>query len=150
MMDPKLSYREAAVQGASPLRLVILMYEQAIEDLRRAAAAQARGDVEGRTREINHALLVLGHLEATLDKTQGGQVALNLERFYQQIRVGLVEAQCQQSGAKIERQIAMLTDVHAAWCEVERATTSPPAEPPRPTASSDLETGQHSVSDWNA
>ena len=34
-MNPGLSYRETAVAGASPLRLVILMYEQAIQDLRR-------------------------------------------------------------------------------------------------------------------
>ena len=46
-MNPSLSYREAAVAGASPLRLVILLYEQGLEDLRRALAAQNRGDIEG-------------------------------------------------------------------------------------------------------
>jgi flagellar secretion chaperone FliS len=127
-MNPGLSYRESAVAGSSPVRLVILLYEQAIEDLRRAVAAQARGDIEGRTREINHALLVIGHLQATLDEGQGGQVAQNLQRFYEQLRAGLIDAQFRQSVAAVEQQVAHLTIVHDAWCEIERAMTPAPAE----------------------
>jgi flagellar protein FliS len=126
-MNPGLSYREAAVAGASPLRLVILMYEQAIQDLRRALAAHTAGDIEGRTREINHAVLVIGHLEATLDKDQGGKVAENLARFYGQLRTGLVETQCRQSAESLEEQIDHLMLVHGAWCEVEKAVAPTPA-----------------------
>jgi len=147
-MNPGLSYREAAVAGASPVRLVILLYEQAVEDLRRALAAQGRGDIEGRTREIDHALVVLGHLQASLDKDRGGQVARNLERFYEQLRAGLVEAQFQQSVAMLEQQIAHLMLVHEAWCEVERAASAPVhASPP---AQSQGEQEHRSSGEWNA
>src|SRR5437763_9876723 len=110
-MNPALSYREAAVTGASPRRLVILLYEQAVEDLRRAMAAQNEGDIEGRTREINHALQVIGHLQATLDREQGGKVAEILERFYDMLRSGLMEAQRKQSAGLLERQINHLLRV---------------------------------------
>ena len=119
-MNPGLTYREAAVAGASPVRLVILLYEQAIEDLRRALAAQNNGNIEARTREMNHAILVLGYLEATLDKAQGGGVAENLQRFYQQLRAGVMEAQARQSPSLLERQISMLMEVRDSWLEVER------------------------------
>lgn len=116
------------------MRLVALLYEQAIEDLRRALAALGRGDVEGRTREINHAMLVIGHLQSSLDKDQGGQVAANLERFYKQVRAGLVEAQLRQSPAVLEQQISHLMLVRDAWCEVERTSAAPPpmATPAQP------------------
>lgn len=120
-MNPTLSYRETAVGGANPVRLVILLYEQAMEDLRRAVNAQKNADVEGRSRELNHAIQVVGHLQATLDKEQGGKVAEILDRFYEQVRCGLVEAQCKQSVSLIEQQIAYLLEVHEAWCNVERA-----------------------------
>jgi flagellar protein FliS len=123
-MNPRLIYREAAVVGANPVRLVILLYEQAIEDLRRAMSAQTKGDIEGRTREINHAIQVVGHLQATLDKERGGKVAEILERFYEQVRCGMMQAQCQQSVSALELQIAHLLQVHDAWCEVERAMIS--------------------------
>jgi len=141
-MDPRLSYREGAVRGASPVRLVSLLYEQAIEDLRRAIAAHMRGDIEGRTRDINHAILVLGHLEATLDKEQGGKVAANLEIFYRQVRAGLLEAQFRQSMADLEQQVSHLMLVREAWEQVERDRSSadqmvprePEPEDPRPRA----------------
>ena len=138
-MNPGLSYREAAVAGASPVKLVILLYEQAMEDLHRAIAAHARGDIEGRTREMNHAILVIGHLEATLDREEGGKVAENLALFYRHLRAQLVEAQYKQSSAGMEQAISQLMQVYEAWCEVERATA-----PPAPLQSSDAR------SDWNA
>jgi flagellar secretion chaperone FliS len=142
-MNPGLIYREAAVAGANPIRLVILLYEQAIENLRRALAAHSRGDVEGRTREINHAILVIGHLEATLDKDQGGRVAENLARFYEQLRASLVEAQCRQSASAIEQQVSYLVQVHEAWCAVEKDLHPATTTEPRPN-----QTG--SSTGWNA
>jgi len=142
-MNPGLSYREAAVAGASPVRLVILLYEQAVEDLRRALAAHRRGDIEGRTREINHAILIVGHLQATLDKERGGKVAMDLERFYQQLQAGLVEAQSKQSAAGIEQQISHLMQVHEAWCQVEKDLAAASAQQ---EASAERQTG----SGWNA
>src|SRR5579871_5998965 len=128
-MNPGLSYRETAVAGASPVRLVILLYEQLLEDLRLALAAQAQRDIERRTREINHAIVVIGHLQATLDQEQGGKVARNLEQFYEQLRCGLVEAQCKQSAQLLEQQISYVMVVYEAWRAVERATTTE-ATPP--------------------
>lgn len=113
------------MEGASPVRLVILLYEQAFEDLRHALDAHRRGDIEGRTGHINHAILVIGYLQASLDKEQGGRVALNLERFYDQVRSGLVDAQFRQSATALEQQISHLMQVHEAWCEVERANAAP-------------------------
>jgi flagellar protein FliS len=149
-MNPRFSYREAAAQGASPLRLVVLLYEQAIEDLRRAAAAQARNDIEGRTREINHAILVIGHLQSSLDKDRGGLVAANLERFYNQLRASLVEAQFRQSAVAIEQQITFLIKIREAWCQVERAERAPNAPSPTVKTRTRMEDEPHSFADWNA
>ena len=77
-MDARSSYRETVARGASPVRLVICLYEQAIEDLRRAVIAQEKGDIEARTRGINHALIVVAQLQGSLDMERGGEVAGNL------------------------------------------------------------------------
>jgi flagellar protein FliS len=150
-MDARSHYRETAVRGASPVRLVICLYEQAIEDIRRAVAALERGDVEARTRGINHALTVIAHLQGSLDMQQGGEVAANLNRFYGLIRAGLVQAQVKESARILEEQIFLLVTIHEAWLEVERITAAPA---PQFTASSPgppvLSEAQIPLADWNA
>lgn len=145
-MNPKLSYREMTVQGASPVQLVIRLYEQAIEDLRRAIIAMEKGDIESRTGALNHALKVIAHLQGTVDMARGGEVAANLQRFYNAIRNKLLEAQFKQSTRILEEQISQLMLVHEAWLEVERATkpASGSSQPPAP------DTARTSSTEWNA
>jgi len=150
-MDARSSYREAAVRGASPVRLVICLYEQAIEDLRCALAALKKGAVETRTCYVNHALMVIAHLQSTLDMEHGGQVARNLARFYSLIRAGVTEAHGKQSAALLEQQISYLVDVHEAWLEVERQTeiSNVAVSGSKPKISA-LPASNPSFSDWSA
>ncbi len=149
MSDVRSAYREAAVQGARPVQLVVLLYEQVLEDLRRACSALQSGDIAGRTREINHALTVLAHLQATLDMEKGGEVATNLQRFYSMVRAELVEAQRTQSLAKLQEQIACISTVLEAWMEVDRISAAPPSSATRP-ATSDGAPENSPKKDWSA
>jgi len=130
-MDAGFSYRQAAVQGASPVQLVIYLYDQAVDDLRRAISALQKRDAEGRTRAINHALKVIGQLQGTVDVERGGAVAGNLHRFYNAVRRGLSQAQVQQSARMLREQIDQLSTVREAWMEVQRieSCSSPSAAP---------------------
>ena len=145
--DPRLAYREAAARAASPVGRVVLLYEQAVQDLGGAIAAIADSNVEQRTQKIGHALLVIGQLQASLDLERGGEVAQNLDRFYDLVRKRLLEAQLQASTAILREQMDLLLSVRTAWIEVEqqerqsRAAAPVPASPPtdaaaKPTAPS--------------
>lgn len=151
-MNAKFRYREAAVRGASPVRLVICLYEQAIEDLRQAVIALEKGDIEGRTRKINHALTVLGQLQGSLDMERGAEVARNLQRFYTFVRAGLVEAQLKQSARILEQQISQLVLVYEAWLEVEQAASSAqkPAEQSVPDVSPSAPPESLPTGGWSA
>lgn len=126
------------------MRLVILLYEQAIKDVRRAIAAQQRGDIEERTREINHAVLVLGCLQGSLDRVQGGEVAQNLDHFYDHVRAGLLSAHCAQSPEEMERIVSQLMLVYDAWCEAEQGLASAVPAP------ADITEDAVAASEWKA
>ena len=133
------------------MRLVICLYEQAIEDLRRAVIALEKGAIEIRTREINHALMVIAQLQGSLDMERGGEVAKNLVRFYGVVRAGLTEAHLKQSARLLEQQISQLVLVYEAWLEVERATAKPnPPAPEPPSDSPAVSSPAASFADWNA
>lgn len=121
-MDARSQYREADARGSSPVRLVVLLYEQAIQDLRRAAIATKKGEVEVRTQAINHALLVICHLQGTLDRDRGGEVGRNLDRFYNCMRDQLMQAQVLMSEEILHQQISGLLSLRDAWIEVANAT----------------------------
>jgi len=149
-MDAKSSYREAAARGATPVQLVILLYEQAIEDLRRAVIALEKGDIEARTQGINHALAVLAQLQGSLDMKRGGEVAGNLHRFYSLMRASLIDAQLKQSARILEKQIEQLVLVREAWLEVNVATAKPASPRAEPVPQPALPSNESSVTEWNA
>lgn len=113
--DLQLSYRRAAVDGASPVGLVIALYDQLTTDFRRAAAAIRRGDIEGRCTELNHALMVLAQLESWVDRDNGGELALNLAVFYGHLRAKMMEASIRQNPATLEELIGLVLHVRTAW-----------------------------------
>jgi flagellar protein FliS len=149
-MDARSSYREADVRGASPVRLVVLLYEQMILDLTRAVQAMERHDIESRTREINHAITVIGFLQGTLNIEQGGQVAANLLRFYHTLRTALMEAQARASKQVLADQIACLLDVREAWLEIEKIEVEKSAaNSPQQSRTSITTVESHAPKVWN-
>jgi flagellar secretion chaperone FliS len=124
MTNARTAYRENDVRGASPVRLVVLLYGQMIHDLTQAAEAIEQNDIRRRTQCINHAILVIGHLQSPLDFANGGKVAKDLESFYNVLRQNLVQVQFFPSKAGMSQLIADVMAVRKAWTEVERAEES--------------------------
>jgi flagellar protein FliS len=121
MTTPRTTYRENDVAGATAIRLVVLLYEQLIHDLTQAAQAFEQNDIELRTQRINHAILVIGHLQSPLDFANGGKVAEDLDHFYNVLRQNLVQVQFHPSKAGLLQQITDVLAVREGWIEVEQA-----------------------------
>ena len=121
MTNPRTAYRENDVRGATSIRLVVLLYDQLIQDLIRAAHAIEDDDVELRTKMLNHAILVLAHLQSPLDFAKGGKVAKDLDNFYNLLRHNLVQVQFHPSKQAITQQITDVQALRAAWIEVDHA-----------------------------
>jgi flagellar secretion chaperone FliS len=115
------SYREATVRGASPVGLVVRLYEQLIEDLRQASMAIEQNDIERRSNRIKHAILIIGYLQSPLDFAQGGKVAQDLNHFYNALRQNVVWVQFHPSKRTVTQLITDLLAVREAWIQVERS-----------------------------
>jgi len=139
-MNVRQSYREATVRGANPIQLVVRLYEQMIEDMRRVAIAIEHNDIEQRSRRIKHAILVIGHLQSSLDFARGGKVARDLKDFYDALRQNVVWVQIHPSKGGVAQVITDLLAVRESWIEVERAEyRSASAAPVDPSAPAGIE-----------
>jgi len=118
MTYDRKDYLQAAVAGASPVGLVVLLYERLITDLRRALAAMEKGAMETRVAEINHAFLILGQLEGSLDSSRAPEAARTQALFYSVMRGKIFEAHLKSDRKLLEEQIVVLNDVRAAWEQV--------------------------------
>lgn len=145
-ISARRGYQESAVRGATPLELVVLLYDSAIEDMRRGLGAMLKGDIELRSVEIGHALLVLQQLQGTLDFERGGESARQLEQFYNVVRAKLLEAQIRGSGDLMQQQIRSMSEVRDCWTEARRRLQSVPAAPAAPV----LRSEEGPASEWHA
>ena len=119
-IDPKRIYQDSSVRGATPIELVVALYNSAIEDMRRAWQAMKQNNLEARAAEVGHALLVIQQLQGTLDFERGGAAARQFEQFYNLIRAKLLEAQMRDSPELMQQQIRFMTEVRDCWTQAER------------------------------
>ncbi len=123
--DIELAYRQSTVSGASPIGLVIALYDRLTRDFRDAAAAIRANDIERRCSALNHATVILGHLENWLDHNSGEELAGNLATFYSYLRSKMLEAAVQRSAALLEAQIQLISQVRGAWQQKDSMACSP-------------------------
>lgn len=119
-IDPRKIYQDTSIRGATPIELVVTLYNSVIEDMQRAMQAMQHTDVEARASQVGHALLVLQQLQGTLNFEQGGQAAKQFEQFYNLIRAKLLEAQMRASPDLIQQQIRFMSEVRDCWIQAER------------------------------
>ncbi|HEY1730420.1 MAG TPA: flagellar protein FliS [Terriglobales bacterium] len=125
MNSTDLAYRKTAVEGASGFGLLISLFDTLAGDLRRAAAAQRRKDLENRCHEVKHASLVIGFLENCLTRGVDGELAQQLSVFYSRLRRKLIEAQINQSAETFEREMAVVLRIREHLQKVELRNVAP-------------------------
>lgn len=122
-------YRKGAVNGASPLKLVIMLYDGALKFMEAGKQAMGRKDLEKQNAELQKAQRIVTELMACLDMEKGGEIARNLFALYSYVLNELVEANVKDQPEPIDRCILVMSELRESWVELEaaKATTEPAA-----------------------
>jgi len=129
MRHPAHAYRQFSIQGATPLSLVVMLYDGAIAGMRRAAAAIAANDIQEKCNQLNRALAIIGQLEGTLNFELGGDAAQTLKSFYVYGRSQILKANIENSSPLLHSVIEKFAAVREAWHQADRQESSPPSTP---------------------
>jgi len=114
----RLNQLELSVNSANPVELIVLLYDGAIESVRRAAVLLQSGDVPGKSREITRATNIVSELRAVLDMEKGGDIAGNLAALYDYLRGQLLQANLKNSSEKLDEVAGLLTSLRGSWAEL--------------------------------
>lgn len=129
MDSAEFTYRRtAASTGGSGLGLLIALYDTLAGDLRRAADAQLSNDIEKRCREVNHALLVIAHLQEWVTRGTGGVLSEQLTAFYTSLRRKVMEAQAKRSAEILEDQMVEVLKLREAFQALDMRNAPPAPE----------------------
>jgi len=119
---------ETGVVAASPNKLIVMLYEGVISACKSAATHMQQRDIQRKGEMISKAVLIIeSGLRASLDKKNGGEIAVSLDKLYMYMVQRLTLANLRNQPQLIEEVIVLLTDLKSAWEAIETQAVSPAA-----------------------
>jgi len=106
---------QSGAEFASPHRLIQMLLEGAIEKAIVARSYIERNDIQGRAEHINWAIRIIGGLQASLDRENGGEIAETLGSLYIYAVEKLSEANANNDSSKIDETIIILNNIKEGW-----------------------------------
>lgn len=122
-VDAHREYLEGRVLNASPMELVHILYEIALQSVENASRHLADGDAMARSREVTRAQNALTELMASLNHEAGGTLSENLAQIYSFLQRHILDAHIKQSGAGFTEAKSILTILAEAWSTTKKETS---------------------------
>lgn len=108
-------YRQTAIKTANRGQVLIMLYEGAIQHLRRAIDCLDKKDLAGKGTYICKAHDIINELSTSLNFEIGGDIARELERLYGFMITQLINANLQNKKEPIQTVIKLLDNLLEAW-----------------------------------
>ena len=118
------AYRRTEAQSASPMQLVVMLYDGALRFLGEARSAQIASDLRARARALQRVAPIIAECQNTLDLERGGEVAAELDRLYSYISSRLIDATAKRDGTAIDEIYELMSTLRGAWAEAAAQTVA--------------------------
>ncbi|VCU69928.1 Flagellar protein FliS [Pigmentiphaga humi] len=111
---------ETGVSTSSPHALILMLYDGALESLRKAIGCIDAQDPLGKTQALSRATRIIDEgLRASLDHKAGGDLAGQLNGLYDYIVRRTMQAGIDNDAAPLQESIRLLDELREAWASIE-------------------------------
>ena len=121
--DPRKAYRDThattSVSGASPHKLIALLFDACQESLATAKGAMMRGEVREKANAIKKAIDIVVRLQAALDFDRGGVIATRLDDLYTFCTNRLAMANAMNDVGMIDEVYKVVAELKLGWSQIE-------------------------------
>lgn len=108
-------YQKQAVTGASPLQLIVMLYDGALKFLNAGKEAMLQKDLYRQNDQIQRAQRIITELMSCLDMEKGGDVATNLFALYSYAYNEIIMGNVEDDPAKLDHAITVLSQLRESW-----------------------------------
>lgn len=108
-------YKQMQVKTANRGQLLLMLYEAAITNVKKATLAIDKKDVAAKGMAIGKAHDIINELATTLDFEAGGQIARDLERLYNFMTEQLVKANISNTKEPLDQVRKLLETLLSGW-----------------------------------
>ena len=110
-------YRANSV-NTSPLQLVVMCYDGMIRFMGKAKEAIESKNIADKVKYVNKTIAIVDELQNSLDFTQGGEVARNLDRIYDYFNNELMKVSMKDDLEVLAHLLTLTRDLRSAWAEI--------------------------------
>lgn len=110
---------ETTVNSASPIQLVILLYDGAIAALAAAKGQMQQNKFAEKGRLITKAIDIIEGLRAVLDFNKGGEIAGNLNELYEYMKHRLTLSNLKNDPEGPSEVIRLLNELRSSWATLD-------------------------------
>lgn len=109
---------------AFPSRLIVILYDEAINSLLVAMDAISRGDIETRFKATTRTIEVISELYVSLDMENGGEIAETLAALYDHIITQMPMLNFTNDVMIADHIIGLLRPIRESWNELDERIRS--------------------------
>jgi len=106
---------QTSLSDASPHQLITMLFDGLISRLAMAKGFIDRKDYEGKSRCLGSAITIIGALQNSLDKEQGGDIAENLDRLYLYMTRRVFAAGVANDISILDEVVSLVKTIKAGW-----------------------------------
>jgi flagellar protein FliS len=116
------AYRSASIHGnvaaADPHRLVLMLMDGVMDRLANARGCIERGETARKAQLLHSCVVLLGELRASLNMSQGGELARNLSELYDYMVRQLLRANVESNVEYVKEVSSLMGEVRGAWTAI--------------------------------
>lgn len=113
------TYKKLQVDTASPISLVIMLYDRAIVLLNKAKNEISEKQYEAKGHTLDKATEIIFELLTTLDKDKGGEIASSLSNLYNFILREITDANSKLNSKPLDNAIRILSELRESWDSIK-------------------------------
>jgi flagellar protein FliS len=124
-------YLESRILSAQPVELIEMLYQVAIQSLKKSIACLKSGDAMTRSREVTRAQEAVNEMMAALDHSVGASFTQTLAALYSYVQQQTLKGHAGPSEEAFHRAVGILATLQEGWsgvrAELAKANETAPA-----------------------